>query len=154
MARAGVIDTYGAGRQTIDQWVASLRSLPEMVDASVPQIANFLLAEMQTAASAGRCVDGTVWPPKKDGGQPLVNAASAIKVFVSGRTIVFQISGHYVVHQFGTTRMPRRPILPMGGMPDRLGNAIRKGLVQMTQEWLTRKGRKSFGGGGFVGASM
>lgn len=122
--------------------------MPDMVDAAAPEIATVLESAIHESIAGGKSLDGQAWAPTKDGRQPLQNAASAVTVSVMGRTILIQLTGYHVFHQFGTSRLPRRPIIPMGGLPDRLGNAIRKGLITMGTEWMTRKGsHKAFGKG-------
>lgn len=145
--RGGVGDTYGAGAATIDQWIANIRSLPEMLNAAAPQIGEALLAEFQRTAAAGTTPEGEPWAPTKKGNRPLANAASSMQLVVSGNVIIIKITDHHVFHQFGAGS-PARHILPSGGLPDRLGNAIRKGIVDMGVEWMTRGGRHDRGSGG------
>jgi hypothetical protein len=67
---------------------------------------------------------------------------------------MLKLSGHHVFHHYGfysklfKRRVPARRFWPTGGLPDRLGNAIRKGLVDMGHEWMTRKGRHDRGSRG------
>lgn len=150
----GVVDTYGAGLQTIDDWIANLRSLPELTDAAAPQVAEFLEDELRKAIREGRSLDGTKWAPTKSGKPPLSGAAGAIRTTVARGVVIIALTGHYVFHHFGfysklfRKRVPARPFWPTGGLPDRLGNAIRKGLVDMGHEWMTREGRHDRGSGG------
>lgn len=141
------MDSYGDGAETIEQWIERLRSLPDMVDAAAPQVADAVESAIKTAVASGKSLDGTPWAPTKTGSQPLKNAATAIQVMVQGRVILITLTGHHVFHHFGTGWLPRRPIIPVGGLPDKLGNAIRKGLVDMGVEWMTRGGRHDRGFG-------
>lgn len=135
------MDTYGAGLATIDSWIAALRSMPEMVNAAAPEVATAVESALKASTSAGTSLDGQPWALTKKGARALKNAANAFTVRVSGNTILIQLTGHHVFHHFGTGWLPQRPIIPVGGLPDRLGNAIRKGLVDMGVEWMTRGGK-------------
>ena len=145
--RRGVGDTYGAGLAEIDQWIANIRSLPEMVNAAAPAVGEMLLAEFQRTANAGTTPEGEPWAPTKAGNRPLANAAASMQLVVSGNVIIIKITDHHVFHQFGAGS-PARRIIPAGGLPDRLGNAIRLGLVDMGVEWMTRGGRHDKGSRG------
>lgn len=146
MARKGVGDTYGAGAAEIDRWIENIRSLPQMVNAAAPAVGEMLLAEFQRTANAGTTPEGEPWPPTKAGGKPLKNAAGALQLSVQGNVVIIKLTDHHVFHQFGAGVRARR-MLPSGGLPDRLGNAIRLGLVDMGVEWMTRAGRHDKGGG-------
>ena len=148
MARRGVSDTYGAGLEALDDWVERLLSLPEMVGAAAPVIGDALLGMIQATAAAGTSPDGQAWAPrKKDGGRAMAGAASALSVVVVDNVILIKLTGPEVFHHFGAGRKPARHVIPTGGMPDRLGNAIRKGLVDMGVEWMTRGGSHKGSGG-------
>lgn len=139
MARRGSGDTYGAGAAAIDEWIANIRSLPEMLNAAAPQIGQAILAEFQRTAAAGTTPEGEPWAPTKKGGRALKNAAESMSLVVSDNVIIIKITDHHVFHQFGAGVVARR-IIPSGGLPDRLGNAIRLGIVDMGVEWMTRGG--------------
>lgn len=145
---AKVHDTYGAGLATLDSWIADLRATSAKLKAAYPVVAERIKAEIDAAISEGRSVDGQQWQPKKEGGKALVHAAAALTAKAIGNVIVIALRGPEVFHNFGTKRVPRRAILPMGGIPDRLGNAIRLGLVDMGPEWMRRAGRHDRGSGG------
>lgn len=146
MARKGVGDTYGAGAAEIDRWIENIRSLPEMVNAAAPAVGEMLLAEFQRTANAGTTPEGEPWPPTKKGNKPLAGAAAALQLVVSGNVIIIKITDHHVFHQFAAG-VPARRMLPSGGLPDRLGNAIRLGMVDMGVEWMTRGGSHAKSGG-------
>lgn len=141
-------DSYGLGMMTMDGWIRRLRSMPEMVGAAVPQVADMVQSELSAAMAASRNVDGSPWRPIPGGGKPLKNLASALTMRIAGRVITWTITGHHVFHEIGTGRLPRRALLPKGGLPDKLGNQIRKGLITMGMDWLQRKGRHDKGSGG------
>jgi len=141
-------DSYGAGLRTIDGWIRQLRSMPEMIGAAVPQVADMVQSELSAAMAAGRNVDGTPWAPTKAGTAPLRGLPGALSMRISGRVITWTIAGYHVFHEIGTGRLPRRALLPKGGLPDKLGNQIRKGLITMGVDWMQRRGRHDKGSGG------
>lgn len=135
-------DTYGAAQQTIQDWVQRLRSFGSgAVAALADELVGPIESALGEAAEAGRSVTGEAWRPTKSGAPALQNIMSAINVRAIGKSIVVTLTGHHVYHQFGTGWVPRRPLLPTGGMPDRIGNLIRLGYLEMADEWLSRKGR-------------
>jgi hypothetical protein len=147
-------DTYGAGFATLDEWIAQLRAAasPAAPAAIAQQLVPVVRAEIDQAIREQRSVDGTPWPPTKDGHAALQNAMKAVTVSAIRSTILIRLSGPEVFHHFGTHRVPARPILPRGGMPDRLGNAIRRGVVAACAAFLARKGRGR--GGPAISPSM
>lgn len=146
--RGGAKDTYGAGFARLDEWIRTLRTAGQIVPLAAQELVPVVRGEVDAAIDAQRSLDGTAWPAKKDGSRALANAPSQITVKAVGNTILVVMVGHLVFHQFGTHRMPARPVLPRGGMPDKLGNAIRLGIVDMGLEWMTRKGRHDRGSRG------
>jgi len=102
-----------------------LKSLPE-------DIARAAAADLQEAArataAAGKTPDGDPWQPKKDGGRALVHAAEHLVAKALGKTIVLTLKGVEVFHNFGTSRLPKRQILPDGGsgIPKNVSAALRK----------------------------
>jgi len=123
----------------LDEWIDNLRTIHELENVAPPVLAGIILAEVSATAAAGTTPEGQSWAPRKaDGGRALANAAAALSTTTSGNTVFLHLDGIEVIHHFGTSKLPSRQILPMGGVPVKLGNAIREGLVQMTEEWLTR----------------
>ncbi len=120
-----------AALRTLDRFIADLRSTKGIGKALAPQLAPIVKAEVDAAIAAGHGLDGTPWPARKDGGKPLVNAAKAVSVRAIGSAIVITLTGPEVFHQFGAGSLPVRAILPVKGLPFKLGNAIRKGIVSM-----------------------
>ena len=145
--KGSVGDTYGAGLETIDQWIARLTSMPEMIAAGAEATAAFLANALKESVSQKKSPDGKPWKPFKAGSGGLAGAAGAITSKAQGNVAQVILDGVNVYHHYGTHRNPRRQMLPSGGLPDRLGNAIRLGMVDMGIEWMTRKGRhdKGFG---------
>lgn len=84
----------------------------------------------RATARAGTDAYGNAWEPKKDGGRPLANAASAISAEVSGvskAVVTLILRGHHVFHHRGKGRR-HRPILPSHaeGLPSSMTDAIRE----------------------------
>lgn len=120
-----------SGYAALDDMIERLRGLPAELEAAAPGLAQDFKAEADRAIAEGRSVDGVKWAPKKDGGRALVNAAKAVRAYATGALIFLEVRGVEAIHNFGTKRVPARPILPSGpGVPLKLGQAIRKGLVQ------------------------
>lgn len=122
------------GEAELDAWVAKLRRLPHMVEAAAPDLAVALKAELDKNISAGRAPDGSTWKPKKDGGRPLVNAASAVTTRADGTVVQAVLTGPEVFHHYGTKKDPQRQILPRGAMPESLGQAFRAKLAAKFKE--------------------
>ena len=125
----------------LDQWIENLRSVHGLVSAAAPAIAAQIKDSIDESIAAGTSPEGVAWLPKKDGRRALVNAAKAVSTDVSGNFIFLFLEGYEVFHHYGTKSLPARPILPTGGVPVKLGNAIRTGLIDLAEKWLTRQGR-------------
>jgi hypothetical protein len=113
---------------TLDQWIADLRRVSADLEQTMPAIAARCKAEADAVLTAGHGLGGDAWAPRKDGAPALAHAAAALTVSAVSNAIVFLIGEPYVYHHYGAG-VPRRPILPRGGLPTQLGNAIRLGLV-------------------------
>jgi hypothetical protein len=133
---------------TIREWSMGFRAVAGSGPDMAQRASEIMLGEIQKAVSEGRSVDGTPLEPKKDGSQPLVNAAAAITARGIGNVAVITLTGVEVFHHFGAGRNPVRRILPTLGGMQKLGSAIGAGLVEMCQEFMTRKGRHDKGGRG------
>lgn len=148
MARKGVGDTYGAASEAIEDWVNRLRSFAGNAGKTLAQrMVPVIQGALAEAASSNKSVSGEAWRPTKDGTKPLAGVMSAITVKAIDNVILVSLTGYHVFHELGTGRTPRRSLLPHGGRPDRIGNMIRLGYLQMAGEWLSRKGRSSKGMG-------
>lgn len=133
---------------TVREWAMGFRALAGAGPDMAQRASEIMLGEAQKAAAQGRSVDGTPMKPKKDGGQPLVHAADALTARGIGNVAVLTLTGVEVFHHFGAGRNPVRRILPTLGGMQKLGSAIGAGLVEMCQEFMTRKGRHDKGGRG------
>ena len=132
-----------AAMATLDAWIQSLRTVGESLDEAAQSVAEVLQSEAAVAVREQRSMDGYPWPPTKAGTPALVNAPSHIVTKARGRVVQMVLSGHDVYHHFGAGRVPRRPILPIAGVPAKLGNAIRLGIVDVGVAHLMRTRAKA-----------
>lgn len=133
------------GFRSIDEMVAKIRAMPNLVADAGPGIASEVKAVLDTTARAQQAPTGQPWAPRKQGSAPvLVRAPQAISVRALDRSIVITLSGHHVFHHYGAKGIPRRPQIPIAGLPYKLGDAIRLGLV----EGWNRSTSKKYGGSG------
>lgn len=118
------------GFAAIDDMIRRVRALPAAFEEQAPEIAVLAKSETDRAIAESRSLDGIAWAPTKEGTKPLANAAKAVRTYVAGRFVIIELTGYEVFHNYGTSRVPARPILPSrDGMPLKLGEAIRKGIV-------------------------
>lgn len=129
-----------SGYESLDEMVKRLRG----VGGALPQIAQSLVpvleSEAADAVASQQSMSGEKWPATKDGAPALQGAMGALKVEARGTVILLTLSGHHVWHQYGTARTPKRPIIPSAGLNQKVGNAIRFGIVNPGVEYLTRGG--------------
>src|SRR5262249_9484003 len=119
----------GSDFAALDRMIAMARSMATLAKDAAPLAAREVEAQLKATASAGETPDGTKWPDTKKGARALKNAASAIRVQAIGTVVLIVLSGYHVYHHFGAG-VPRRPIIPQGSMPRRLGDAVRRGFAQ------------------------
>lgn len=135
--------------RSIDEWIADIRKTPEAVAKMPAQLTPIVKRECDATIDAGKSLDGEEWAPTvKEGKQALEGTQKLLSVFPSGRIIWIKLVGALVFSQFGTHRQERRRILPGGGLPTKLGNAIRVGIVDMGLPFMSRKGRHDRGAAG------
>ncbi len=127
--------------EILTTWATQVRGLRAMALESARQAAPLIEVALRATASAGTTPDGVAWPAKKDGGRPLVNAAKAITAAPLGGTVVVTLQGVEVIHHYGTSRAPKRTIIPErgGGVPKVVAAAALAGS-QLAFAKLTRGG--------------
>jgi hypothetical protein len=126
---------------TIDAMIDALRATPAAVRRAPKELVPVVQKFVQGAATAGHGLDGAAWAPRvKDGQRALQNIMKYVKVTAEGAIVWVRLRGGPVFAQFGTHREVKRPLLPTSGLPDKLGNAIRAGLVDMGLPFMARKG--------------
>jgi len=131
---------------TLETWIKELQGTHDEIKKYPVKLAPLVKAECDKSIAAGESLDGDKWSPRKDGAQALAGAQKNLSVTANDNVILITITGGLVYSQFGTRHQRRRSILPIKGLPMKLGNAIAKGIVDMPLSWLNRaKGHKSFG---------
>lgn len=119
-----------SGYDQIDSWVTRCKRLANIANAAATVAAPLVLAAAKELTAKGADPDdGKAWAPKKDGGQPLKNAAENITARAAGSIIQLVLKGHHVFHHYGARggALPKRGILPDGGagLPKPIADAIR-----------------------------
>jgi hypothetical protein len=128
------------GFATVDAWIKGLRSMPGMVKAAPAALVPIVKAECDATIAAGRSLDGEQWPANVRGEQALRQDQKDLTVEASGNVLWIRIRKGLMFGHFGNHRQKARHVLPASGIPSRLGNAIRLGVIEMSPEFLTRKG--------------
>lgn len=128
--------------RTIDSWIGDIKRTHEAVAKMPQQLVPLVKGECDSAIAAGVSLDGEQWAPTvKDGKQPLQGTQKYLDVYSSGSILWIRIREALVFSQFGTHRQKARKILPAKGLPKKLGNAIRFGIVKMGLPFMERKCR-------------
>jgi hypothetical protein len=110
----------------LDDMIAAFRRLEVLPEEAAKLAAPLVEETLRATAAAGTDPLGTPWQPKKDGGRPLVNAASHIATKAVGAVVRTTLTGVDVFHHFGAG-VPRRQILPdPGTIPPAVEAALRK----------------------------
>lgn len=99
-----------SGEAAINAMIRKVRKLPKELQASA--FAETLEAEAKRTASAGTTPNGTPWAPTVDGGRALEHAADRIQTVVAGRRVILSVHGPAAIHNYGTSKDPKRQILP------------------------------------------
>lgn len=87
--------------------------------------ARALAAYVSTYPEKGRGPEGEAWARTQDGRAPLRNVASALRVERRKGSVALVLSGHYFFHDRGTSRTPKRQILP-DGITEEIANDLVK----------------------------
>lgn len=142
-----------SGRQTLSEWATALRAAGDTVEAMAANLARDVFPrEFSAAIRRQESADGVAWKPTRAGTPALRGAMSALSFSSRGNTAFVHLTGHEVFHQYGTARLPARPILPSGSLRGPLGRAIRTGVVDMGSAWLARAGAHGAGRGSWSSA--
>jgi hypothetical protein len=125
--------------RTVDGWIRDIRSTSQAVAKMPEKLVPIIQAQCDSAVASGQSLDGQTWAPLvRDGGKALQKVRVAVRA--SGKIIWLTITGGAVYAQFGTRKEVARQILPNKGLPQKLGNAIRLGIIEFGPEWMQRKG--------------
>lgn len=122
-----------SGEAVIDGWISKLRAMPKEVRAE--KFVDVVREDLTKSIAAGTSPDGTPWPQRKEGGRALAGAAGALHVPASGNTVFAVVRGPEAIHNFGTTKDPKRQILPETP-PARLVDRLKKRAVGLMRKAL------------------
>jgi len=121
----------------VDEMLAALMRLGAMPEAAAARAAPLVLAAARESAAAGTTPLVQAWAPTKKGGRALRNAAAHLTGEASGATIRITLTGVEVIHNYGTSRIPARQIIPAtGDIPEAYADAIRKAAEKAFEEAL------------------
>jgi hypothetical protein len=126
-----------SGVAALDDMIARMRTLagPTVGLRVATKAAPLVDAAIKKTASAGKSPTGQPWKPKKDGGKPLVHAASHIDTRAHGNLVVTTLTGPDVYHQLGTGHLPVRQIIPDSGtIPDDVERALLAAATDVFRE--------------------
>jgi len=102
----------------LDAMIAKVRSLGNLNAEIAREAAPLVERAAKATVAAGTDPSGKPWPPKKDGGRPLVNAAKAVTATAKGSAVEIAVKGIETYHHLGTEDgVPRRQMIPMPGDP-------------------------------------
>ena len=133
-----------AGFRALDDMIARLRAVPQMADAAAPELAEAVKGEIDAQIAAGVDPQGKAWTPTREGNRPLVNAAKAVTSKALGTVILITLGSPEVFHHFGAQGKPVRQVIPQeGGLPMKLGNAIRLGIVNVWNRTVAQGAKRS-----------
>ena len=108
-----------------------LRSLKTLAPAAAKEAAPLVADVVRTDAAAGTAPDGKAWPPKRDGGRALPNAASAITAVANGVAVIVKLVGPYIFHHYAKGKDQRRILPDSGaGIPPRIAAALRRATAE------------------------
>ena len=126
-----------SGLATLDAMIEQMKALGASdVGARVAKKAAPLVdAAIKKTAAAGTTPTGETWKPKKDGGRPLVNAASHISTEAHGALVASTLTGPDVWHNGGFGKNPHRQIMPTSGtIPEHIAKAIEQAAKEVFDE--------------------
>lgn len=127
----------------LDRMISFVRETPTLADEAMPDVAARVGASWRADLEAGRDPDsGVPWAPrKKDGGEPMKNAASKAVLNLAGRTITLSVAGPDAIHHYGVRGAEPRHVVPTGStIPMKIGTAIRLGLFPVWNKRLAKVG--------------
>jgi hypothetical protein len=124
----------------LDDMIDRLRSLPELGKRAAPDVADVLRKSILETIRAGTDAEGVAWKPRKeDGGRPLVDAASAVKVAATGTRIFARVGGPESKHHLGRAKGGvRRGIIPTRLTPElteRVREVLERHFRQIVEGW-------------------
>ena len=111
----------------LDRMIAKCREIPAITRRAAPDVATAMRKEILRTTSAGTDAEGKPWKPKiADGGRPLVDAASAVRVAVIDTRVLARVTGPEARHHTGRVKGgTQRGIIPTRLTP-RLAERVRE----------------------------
>ena len=124
MSRTGIrgVDSLDALIKRID----GLADGPAYAQAAKTRTDAFLAEQLGAGLDPNT---GKAFPPTLAGKKAMKSAPSQPKTRLAGLAVIVFLGGHYVYHLFASGRRVARRAIPQGSMPDKLGLAIRQGMV-------------------------
>lgn len=111
--------------------IAKIRAVSGLARRAAPDVAEAVRDELERTIAAGTTPEGEAWKPRQAGGRALVGVEKAVAVAVVGTRIYVRLAGHVARHHLGRARGGvERRILPVGKLPPRMADAVRRVLVQ------------------------
>ena len=119
-----------SGFAELDQMIRKVRNIPGIVERAAPLAGQRADQALKQNLQAGIDPNGNAWKSTKEGKRPLKNAASSVELKVVRSILLWTIKGHHYHHNKGTSRLPKRQILPVGDIPKSMSHAIKTALVE------------------------
>lgn len=121
------------------------QELDAMADVTtyLPPAAQEVQAHLQATSTAHTTPEGKPWKPTLKGEPALNGAPNEISVRVAGQIIIVELKGNSVWWHYGTRGVEPRPVIPVDIIGEKLGNAIRRGVVAPF-EAKTKRGKRGW----------
>lgn len=127
------------GAAAMDEWIATLEGLGDLVEDAAPDVARAVEAELRDQVGRGVDPQGKPWPKTKAGKRALPDAMDDVTVRARGRRIEIKVTGAHARHHLGAVRGGvRRQIIPEGKLPRPMADAIGRVLEERFAEKVGR----------------
>ena len=126
-----------SGLSSLDVMIERMKALgsPNVAARVASKAAPLVDAALKKTANAGQTPTGSAWKPKKDGGRPLVHAASHIETRAHGAIVSATLTGPDVFHNVGAGGKPHRQIIPQNGtIPPGVADALHEAASAVFRE--------------------
>lgn len=123
-----------SGEATVQRWARQLRTMPGGEDLA-KRMAPIMDADVKRTANAGTTPEGKAWKPRVDGSRALEGAADAIRTIASGPKVIMTVSGPEAIHNWGTSKDPKRQILPTA-LPSTLAGKLARAALAAVRKHL------------------
>ncbi len=103
---------------TLDDFISNLSSLKiELKTKVLESAAPIIKGLLDQQISAGTDPNGIPWKPNQDGSKPLDGIQKYVHVKASGESLKITLDDPASYHQTGTSKLPRRQIVPTDTIP-------------------------------------